>query len=377
MSLSIGVRIQNVSKTYAKRPVLDGITLEVQPGEIVCLLGASGCGKTTMLRSLAGLERPESGRIQIGDQVVLDKDTFVPTERRHIGMVFQSYAIWPHMTVMSNVEYGLRRRGLKARDLRARAERALANVGLEEYGQRYPHELSGGQQQRVALARSLATEPAVLLLDEPLSNLDARLRETTRARLREMVRESRTTSVFVTHDQQEAMSIADRIAVMDSGRIGQVDTPRALYETPASARVSAIMGRANYIEVDVKESTPGSGEVVVSSRGKVFRVKTGAVGGDISSVAMLVIRPEALKIVPESLSQADDVFQVSATVSTSSYLGDRWEIIGTFVDGSPMIAAADRSYEPGTALNLSASIDRISVVPRDTAHSVDESESAT
>jgi putative spermidine/putrescine transport system ATP-binding protein len=235
------LRLEGLRKRYGAVTAVDAVDLAVEEGSFVALLGPSGCGKTTILRMVAGLIEPDGGRILIGGADV----TREPVHRRNIGLVFQSYALFPHMSVFENVAFGLRRRGM--RDVDARVREALARVRLESFAERRPRELSGGQQQRVALARAIVIEPRLLLLDEPLSNLDAALRDEMRVELRRLQQELRVTTLFVTHDQEEALTMADRIAVMNRGRVAQYDTPQRVYRAPADAFVAGFIGRANFV----------------------------------------------------------------------------------------------------------------------------------
>jgi multiple sugar transport system ATP-binding protein len=232
------IHLQGVSKVFDKTVAVDNVELHIEDGEFMVLLGPSGCGKTTLLRLLAGLEYPNGGRVRIGDTDVTD----LPPRKRDLAMVFQSYAVFPHLRVFDNIAFGLRMRKLDRAAMRQRVERAAALVELGELLDRYPSQLSGGQRQRVAVARAIVMEPAVLLMDEPLSNLDALLRLTFRAQLKELVAELKTTTIYVTHDQVEALSLGDRIAVMDRGRIVQCDTPGRVYSEPASRFVGAFIG---------------------------------------------------------------------------------------------------------------------------------------
>jgi iron(III) transport system ATP-binding protein len=239
-----GVAIEHVSFRYGATPVLDDINLEVERGEFFAFLGPSGSGKTTLLRLVAGFGAPSNGRILIGERDV----TALPPWSRNVGMVFQSYALWPHMTVAKNVAFGLERRRLPRSEIDRRVQAALALVGLTALADRRPAQLSGGQQQRVALARTLVIEPEVLLLDEPLSNLDARLRVEMRSELKALQRKLGLTVIYVTHDQEEANAIADRMAVLDGGRIQQVGAPADLYDHPVNRFVATFLGTANLIE---------------------------------------------------------------------------------------------------------------------------------
>jgi ABC-type Fe3+/spermidine/putrescine transport system ATPase subunit len=240
------VELRRLCKRYGAAVAVDRIDLSIAEGEMIALVGPSGCGKTTVLRMISGLIEPDTGEVLIGGNDL----TRAPVHTRNLGLVFQSYALFPHMTVFENVAFGLRRRGVREPELGRRVGEALGLVRLEAFSGRYPKQLSGGQQQRVALARSVVTEPRVLLLDEPLSNLDAALRDEMRVDLRRLQQRLGITTVFVTHDQQEALTLADRMAVMRAGRIEQLGTPQEVYERPASAFVAGFVGRSNLFEVD-------------------------------------------------------------------------------------------------------------------------------
>lgn len=245
------VVFDGVGKSFGPTQVLQSLDLQINAGELVTVLGPSGCGKTTALRILAGFERPSSGRVLVGGRDV----TSVPANKRGIGMVFQAYSLFPNLSVQANVEYGLRVRRVDRAKRAAQAKDLLEMCGLGEFGQRYPHQLSGGQQQRVALARALATQPEVLLLDEPLSALDASVREQIREEIRRLQRQIGITTMFVTHDQEEALSIADRVAVLNGGEIEQLDTPQTVYQQPASAFVARFVGSVTELGVDPSFST--------------------------------------------------------------------------------------------------------------------------
>src|SRR5512144_1431092 len=253
------VTIQGVVKRFGAVTAVDAVDLTVADGELFTLLGPSGCGKTTLLRLIAGFYQPDAGEIRFGDRVV----TGLPPYRRNIGMVFQNYALWPHMTVAGNVTYGLRLRKVPAAEARERLAGALRKVKLTGLESRYPGQLSGGQQQRVALARALVLEPDILLLDEPLSNLDAKIRVEVRAEIRTLQQELRISTVYVTHDQEEALSLSDRVAVMREGRVLQVAAPKVLYERPATRFVADFVGTNNFIEGVCKER--GDGRALVET----------------------------------------------------------------------------------------------------------------
>lgn len=244
------ISIEDLTLYYGRHAAVRSLDLTVGEGEAIVLLGQSGCGKTSTMRCVAGLEIPTSGRIRLGDQVVFDgaAGVVVPPNKRNVGMVFQSYAVWPHRTVFENVSFPLRMKGASRADIDKGVHDALATVGLSAFAERGASQLSGGQMQRVALARSLAMRPSVLLLDEPLSNLDARLRERLRVELREIQQKYGLTWIYVTHDQQEALALADRVAVMEGGRIVQLDDPETLYETPRTLSVARFLGVNNSFE---------------------------------------------------------------------------------------------------------------------------------
>jgi len=261
------LKIKSVLRRFGVVAAVDRVSLEVGDGEFMALLGPSGCGKTTLLRLIAGFEVPDAGTIEIGGEVVAEAGRAVAPERRNLGMVFQSYALWPHLSVFGNVAYGLKVKGLKRKDLRDKVEAALELVDLNGYESRGINQLSGGQRQRVALARCLALDPRLVLLDEPLANLDAHLRETMQNELRRIQKQSGATFVFVTHDQSEAMSLADRIAVMDAGRIVQVSTPQELYRSPATEMVAGFIGRGTMLPARfLAAEGPGRGTVLLWGR---------------------------------------------------------------------------------------------------------------
>ncbi|MCZ7447293.1 ABC transporter ATP-binding protein [Agrobacterium rhizogenes] len=281
------VVFENVRKTFGAFTAIPDLSLTIEPGTLVTLLGPSGCGKTTTLRMLAGLEHPNSGRILIGGKDV----TMLPANERDVSMVFQSYALFPHMSALDNVAYGLQSSGLKKAEAREKAEEGLKLVGLAGMGHRLPAELSGGQQQRVAVARALVLEPQVLLLDEPLSNLDARLRRRVRTDIRELQQRIGFTAVYVTHDQDEALAVSDRIIVMKEGEIAQSGAPRELYEAPASSFIADFMGEANVVSCEVVSQTGEESLVRVGNMEHRVRSR-----GPRSGTAKLAVRPGAITI---------------------------------------------------------------------------------
>lgn len=246
-----GLEMAGITHHFGPTRVVDDVNLRVGPGELVCLLGPSGCGKTTTLRIAAGLEAPDSGVVSLNGQVVSGGDVHLPPERRHVGFLFQDYALFPHLRVLGNVEFGIENR--PAPERRARAREMLEQVGMQDYAQAWPHQLSGGQQQRVALARALAPNPGLMLLDEPFSGLDKRLRDLVRDETLQVLKRNQVSTLMVTHDPEEAMFMADRIAVMRQGRIIQLDSPEILYNAPADPFVASFFGEVNVFEAPVRD----------------------------------------------------------------------------------------------------------------------------
>jgi putative spermidine/putrescine transport system ATP-binding protein len=307
-----GVQLQQVSKSYAGVKALQDFNLDIRPGEMVVLLGRSGCGKTTALRSLAGLEDIDSGRIMVGGHDV----TGLPTNKRDMAMVFQAYSLFPHMTALQNVAFGLQIRGLAKSACRAKAGDMLDLVGLGDQANKYMHQMSGGQQQRVALARALAISPKVLLLDEPLSALDAKVRVSLREEIRRIQLETGTTTLFVTHDQEEALAVADRVGVMNAGRIEQIDAPQKLYQSPRSEFVATFIGLTNrlpgILQHDGKEAVVFGQRVPLV---EAFSDKTHR--GEVD----VLVRPENLKLTPMDSYSAQPMMGAHVTVQRVQFLG--------------------------------------------------------
>ena len=304
------VVFEHVTKRFAGFNALPDLSLTVEPGKLVTLLGPSGCGKTTTLRLLAGLEHPTSGRILIGGKDV----THLPANERDVAMVFQSYALFPHMSAIDNIMYGLQSSGMNKREAQDRAREGLKLVGLENQGQRLPSELSGGQQQRIAVARALVLEPQVLLLDEPLSNLDERLRRRVRTDIRELQQRLGFTAVYVTHDQEEALAVSDKIIVMKEGDIAQQGAPESLYHSPNSVFIADFMGEANILPCEV-EQVEGN-DALVRLGNQRYRVRG---NGLPTGSAQLSVRPQFITL------RSDGVGALQGEVTHSTWLGDHIE----------------------------------------------------
>jgi iron(III) transport system ATP-binding protein len=317
------ITLRNAEKSYGGSAVkaVANLNLEIGDGEFMCLLGPSGCGKTTTLRMISGLEHLSDGQISVGERVVdcVSSGTFVSAEKRGMGLVFQSYALWPHMTIERNTDFGLRLRKVPKAERQARVHKVMTTLGIDKYRDRYPSQLSGGQQQRVALARMLAVNPDVLLLDEPLSNLDARLRLEMRAELKRIHEEFKTTIVFVTHDQWEAMTLATSIAVMSDGELQQIGTPNEIYERPANRFVAEFVGSPpiNIIEMDAAKASPLAGPV------RDYLARTCP---QLEGVGSVGLRPEALGFARDKCSIPPDALHVDATVTGVLPTGGSWII---------------------------------------------------
>ena len=302
------ISLHNISKSFGKKEVITDLSLEMEDGKFTTLLGSSGCGKTTLLRMIAGLETPDSGEILFDGEPVfsVEKNINAPPEKRNLSFVFQDFALWPHMTVFENVAFGLRARKQKE-SLKERVQEALDAVKLSDLAGRYPHELSGGQQQRVAFARAIIIKPQCILFDEPLSALDAQLRESMRLEIKQMTSKLNMTSVFVTHDQSEAMSMSDYIVVMNGGKIEQYGTPQEIYERPATKFVAEFVGKADWVKSDT------------------------------------MVRPEAVTL------KADG--ELSGKVTSSQYVGGKY-IIGVEVNNENWTLSSDKDYGVGEMVNL-------------------------
>jgi iron(III) transport system ATP-binding protein len=315
------IEIRNLFKRFKKVVAVNRIQLDVEKGEMLTLLGPSGCGKTTTLRCIAGLEKPEEGDIVIDGKPMLSEG-FVQPSKRGIGMVFQNYAVWPHMKVYNNIVYGLKLQKISKKDVRERARNVLALVGLSGLEDRYPAQLSGGQQQRVALARALVRNPKVLLLDEPLSNLDAKLREELRFEIKSLVRRMGITSVYVTHDQAEAMVISDRIAVMDSGNVVQIGTAQEIYKKPANRFVADFIGTMNFISGEVVQVFQDTDTAYVRTEfSEKMLCKTDSITETTPGKKVYAsIRPEDVEVFTEPAEARENLFK--GTIVHKAYLGN-------------------------------------------------------
>ncbi|MBE1536946.1 ABC transporter ATP-binding protein [Actinomadura algeriensis] len=319
------VKVAQLSKRFAGNTVLHDIDFTIEDGEFFTLLGPSGCGKSTTLSCIAGLERPSAGSITVGEKIFVDTaaKTFVPPEGRELGMVFQSYALWPHMTVAQNLAMPLKIRKIDKARQGVLIDDALEKVGLKDLRDRYPHQMSGGQQQRVALARALVYSPDVLLLDEPLSNLDAQLREQARAWLKRLQEELGITTVYVTHDQEEALALSDRIAVMSEGRLVQVGPPHEIYQEPATVGVASFVGRCNFLPGRLASVTGTGAEVVLDCNGQTVRTRPADLPA--GSSVTVAVRPERLKVLAGGRAAEGDANVLRGEVVTGSYVGSRHE----------------------------------------------------
>ena len=338
------VELRALTKRYGGVAVVDDVSLTVEHGQLVCLLGPSGCGKTTTLRLIAGFVEPSNGEIRVGDRLVSSPAGSLPPERRNMSMIFQSYALWPHMTVAENIIYGLKLRKLDRTTIASKLDAILATTRLAPLAERYPGELSGGQQQRVALARALIVEPETLLLDEPLSNLDANLREEMRFEVRRLHDAYRYTTVYVTHDQSEAMTTADMIAVMNAGRIEQAGTPEDIYDRPHSEFVARFIGSSNVIKGKARDATHlDFAGVTLSCVGAALSAGT---NGAVS------IRPHDIRISTTPPPETENV--VPATVTRQVFLGSSRDYMVETKDGAQVrvVTPANENIVQGSAVWL-------------------------
>ena len=336
------VELRALTKRYGQATVVDGVSLTIEHGHLVCLLGPSGCGKTTTLRLVAGFIEPTGGEIRVGTKVMSSPTHSVPPERRNMSMIFQSYALWPHMTVTENIVYGLKLRKLDRATIAKKLAAILATTRLAPLAERYPGELSGGQQQRVALARALIVEPETLLLDEPLSNLDANLREEMRFEVRRLHDAYRYTTVYVTHDQSEALTTADLIAVMNAGKIEQAGPPEEIYNRPRSEFVARFIGSSNVVKGKARDKTS------IGLAGAALR----CIGEPLNAgkETPVSIRPHDVAISVAQFPQGENVFP--ATVVRQVFLGDRRDYVVELADGTQLrvVTGANDAIPQGSAV---------------------------
>ena len=327
------LEVKNLTKEFGNDTAVKNISFDLYDGEFLFVIGPSGCGKTTTLRMIGGYESPSSGEIRVAGKSL----THVPLEKRNIGMVFQSYALFPHMTVQKNVEYGLRMRGVSKAQRKEKVAEVLGLVELEDYADRYPAQLSGGQKQRVALARVIVLEPDLLLLDEPLANLDKRLRDTMRVELKKLQEKVGITTLYVTHDQEEALTMADRIVVMHDGNILQVGSPKDVYNDPSSQFVAGFLGETSSFNGKARTSSDGQNEVVVDTD-MIVRPGSNARFSEGNNV-FVSIRPERIKLFKEKQSQ--DVNCTSGFIDFVSYLGSHVFYFISVLNGKSLLKASE------------------------------------
>jgi putative spermidine/putrescine transport system ATP-binding protein len=340
---SVRLRIEDVSVQLGGRPIIKNLSLTAEPGEIISLLGPSGCGKTTTLRAVAGIIRLDSGDVWFDARRV----THLPSHRRNVGMVFQNYALFPHMSVIENVLFGLKMHSVPASERKTRAIEVLEFLQLAPFADAYPDQLSGGQQQRAALARTLVVQPAVLLLDEPLSALDRQLRDAMRTELRTLLKQVGITTVIVTHDQQEALTLADRVAVMREGKIEQVGVPRDVYHRPANRFVASFIGQTNYLSGRVLAADGAL--MTVSIEGATLKTRSAKplLVGDRVDVA---IRPETISITTDGTGYAPGRNHVRARLCREVFIGDSMQLHFELADRTPVVVTAVSGTDSAVAL---------------------------
>lgn len=351
--MAVSIHIEHVKKAYGDHVVIQDLSAHIEPGELFTLLGPSGCGKTTLLRMIAGFNSIEAGTIAFDDKII----NHVPVYKRNFGMVFQNYAIFPNMTVYGNIEYGLKNKKLPKSEIKLRVEKIMETVQISKYKDRYPDKLSGGQQQRVALARAIVVQPQVLLMDEPLSNLDAKLRIEMREAIREIQKQIGITTVYVTHDQEEALAISDRIAVMDKGIIQQIQRPESVYSRPYNSFVANFLGHSNRFV----------GTVLSQSGGKtLIRLQTGY-DIEVANVKPLSDQEEILVFIrPEEFTLSDGDKGLAATVLMKLFLGKYIQYIvdcgtGEHVEVTADMSSVTKIYEPGETIYLGINERRINL----------------
>lgn len=363
----LSLTVENLMKTFHGHGgktvnALDEVSFTLEPGEIFTLLGPSGCGKTTTLRSVAGLEKPNGGVISIGERQVFNamNNVFIPPNERHIGMVFQSYAIWPHMNVFDNVAFPLKhiKPKIDKKEMKTRVIKALETVQLGGYENRSATQLSGGQQQRLALARSIVSEPKILLLDEPLSNLDAKLRELMRFELKRLQRELGITTLYVTHDQAEALALSNRIAVMKDGKVVQIGTPNDIYKRPHNRFVADFIGSTNFIEGIAEHAVEGGMSVKTkqgSLRCSCYEVSP------LGSSVLISIRPETIEMLEEATDDAENLMK--GIVTNRVFLGEIIDYLVRVDDSYEIRVKTNKDFQIDQPVSLSMKMDQCLIVP--------------
>ena len=352
--------VENLHLDYGTNPVLKGVSMQLNKGEVVTLLGPSGSGKTTLLRAVAGLEGPSKGRITLGNRIIYEGSTGkeVPVEERNLGLVFQSYALWPHMTIFDNIAYPLKLRKVSSAEIKQRVQAVLDQLGLGKLGQRYPHQLSGGQQQRVAIGRGLVYNPPVLLLDEPLSNLDAKLREEARVFLRRLIVDLGLSALMVTHDQNEAMAISDRILLLNNGVIEQQGTPQEMYATPKSLFTAEFMGSNNRLNGKITEL---KGDYVRIQGANWTLWGKPASSLTVGQEVTAIIRVEQVK-----LNDSTEENYLELPLLTKMYLGSHWEyLFRESDDNSPVLRAFGTHQQYDGLCRLSMPAEQVWVFARE------------
>jgi putative spermidine/putrescine transport system ATP-binding protein len=346
MNAGVAVELNDLTRVYGSVKALDGLTLHIEPGELVALLGPSGCGKTTALRILAGLDEATSGTVSVGGKDISN----VPANKRDMGMVFQAYSLFPHLTVLDNVAFGLKMRGKPKSERTSRAADMLDLVGLAEHKHKYASELSGGQQQRVALARALAIQPRMLLLDEPLSALDAKVRSQLRDEIRRVQLEVGTTTLFVTHDQEEALAVADRVGVMSQGKLEQLAAPAELYVNPATPFVAEFVGLNNKVPAEVS-----------GGRVQLLGTSVPALPGSVTGAGLAMVRPESVTIAADRAG--------TSTISSVAFLGPISRVYATQQDGSvisaQMASSQAKAFSQGDPVTVGVEPTGVLVVAAD------------
>jgi ABC-type Fe3+/spermidine/putrescine transport system ATPase subunit len=349
------ITIDGVVRSFSAVRAVDDVSIAIRDGEFFTLLGPSGCGKTTLLRMVAGFCELDSGRILFGEQRI---DT-LPPHKRNTGMVFQNYAVFPNLTVGDNVAYGLRARKIRGDEIKARVERALKLVQLSGYGERWPHQLSGGQLQRVAIARAVVIEPHVLLLDEPLSNLDAKLRVEMRGEIRRLQKLLGITVLYVTHDQEEALAVSDRIAVMRAGRVEQIATPRAIYEQPETPFVASFVGTTNLLNGTIKSRIAGAAEIAFAGT----TMQTNSARGVAGEAVVLSLRPETLRLLGAGETAPPGWTTLKGTLGEIEYLGPVTRFAVTLPDSSLVHLMAFEPPAASGAVTVAYDPRRVVVMP--------------